>query len=76
MHAWPHWRKFGKSTIVRGAVLDQDFKAFIQSVNDNGVHFLVIGGYAVALHGYPRCTKDIDHIPMSLTKCQGRLHFD
>ncbi len=41
-------------------VLNQDFKEFIQSLNDNGVRYLVVGGYAVALHGYPRYTKDID----------------
>jgi hypothetical protein len=41
-------------------VLNQDFKEFIQSLNDNHVRYLVIGGYAVALHGYPRYTKDMD----------------
>lgn len=41
-------------------MLNRDFKEFIQSLNDNGVHYLVVGGYAVALHGYPRYTKDID----------------
>jgi len=41
-------------------MLNQDFKVFLQSLNDNGVRFLVIGGYAVAFHGYPRYTKDID----------------
>ena len=41
-------------------MLNQDFKEFIQSLNDNDVRYLVIGGYAVALHGYPRYTKDID----------------
>lgn len=41
-------------------VLNQDFKEFVQSLNDNGVHYLVVGGYAVALHGHPRYTKDID----------------
>jgi predicted nucleotidyltransferase len=41
-------------------VLNQDFKEFIQSLNDNGVRYLVVGGYAVALHGYPRYTKDMD----------------
>jgi predicted nucleotidyltransferase len=41
-------------------VFNQDFKEFIQSLNDNQVRYLVIGGYAVALHGYPRYTKDID----------------
>ena len=41
-------------------MLNQDFREFIESLNDNGVRYLVIGGYAVALHGYPRYTKDID----------------
>lgn len=41
-------------------MLNQDFREFIQSLNDNRVRYLVIGGYAVALHGYPRYTKDID----------------
>lgn len=41
-------------------MLNPDFKEFIQSLNDNQVHYLVVGGYAVALHGYPRYTKDID----------------
>jgi len=41
-------------------VLNQDFKEFIQSLNDNHVRYLVIGGYAVALHGHPRYTKDLD----------------
>jgi predicted nucleotidyltransferase len=40
--------------------LNQDFKEFIQSLNDNGVRYLVVGGYAVARHGHPRYTKDID----------------
>lgn len=41
-------------------VLNQDFKEFIQSLNNNQVEYLIIGGYAVAFHGHPRYTKDID----------------
>lgn len=41
-------------------MLSQDFKEFIGSLNDNGVEYLIIGGYAVAFHGYPRYTKDLD----------------
>lgn len=41
-------------------MLNQDFREFVQLLNDNQVRYLVIGGYAVALHGYPRYTKDID----------------
>ena len=40
--------------------MNQDFKEFIQSVNDNVGRYLVVGGYAVAFHGYPRYTKDLD----------------
>ena len=41
-------------------MLNQDFREFIQSLNDNQVRYLVVGGYAVAIHSYPRSTKDID----------------
>jgi hypothetical protein len=41
-------------------VLNQDFREFAQSLNDSGVRYLVIGGYAVAVHGHPRYTKDLD----------------
>lgn len=41
-------------------MLSQDFKEFIQSLNANDVQYLIIGGYAVALHGHPRYTKDLD----------------
>ncbi|MCY7382650.1 MAG: hypothetical protein LH628_08745 [Microcoleus sp. CAN_BIN18] len=41
-------------------MLNQDFKEFIQFLNDNHVQYLVVGGYAVAIHGHPRYTKDID----------------
>ncbi len=41
-------------------VLNQDFKEFIQSLNDHKVRYLIIGGYAVAFHGHPRYTKDLD----------------
>ena len=41
-------------------ILSPDFKEFIQSLNDNNVRYLVVGGYAVALHGHPRYTKDLD----------------
>ncbi len=41
-------------------MLNPDFKEFIQLLNEHDVRYLVVGGYAVALHGYPRYTKDID----------------
>ncbi len=41
-------------------MLSKDFKTFITSLNKNRVRYLVVGGYAVALHGHPRYTKDLD----------------
>lgn len=41
-------------------VLSRDFKEFIELLNAREVKYLIIGGYAVAFHGSPRNTKDID----------------
>jgi hypothetical protein len=41
-------------------MLNKDFKEFIQSLSANCVQFLVVGGYAVAVHGHPRYTKGMD----------------
>ena len=40
--------------------LSQDFKEFIELLNVHNVEYLIVGGYAVAIHGYPRTTGDID----------------
>lgn len=40
--------------------LHPDFKEFIQLLNAHDVQYLVVGGFAVTFHGYPRATKDID----------------
>lgn len=40
--------------------LPPDFRDFLKLLNSNGVEYLVVGGYAVAYHGYPRTTADID----------------
>ena len=38
----------------------EDFREFIQSLNDNQVEYMLVGGYAVILHGYRRVTGDLD----------------
>ena len=40
--------------------LEQDFLDFLELCNKHEVAYLVIGGYAVSVHGYPRSTKDLD----------------
>ncbi len=39
--------------------LPTEFKEFLRSFNDHDVEYLLIGGYAVSYHGYPRATADI-----------------
>ena len=41
-------------------MLNKDFKEFIELLDSNDVKYLVVGGYALAIHGHPRYTKDID----------------
>ena len=40
--------------------LDQDFNEFVRLLLANNVRFLIIGGYALAAHGAPRYTGDLD----------------
>jgi len=40
--------------------LDPDFRDFVELFTANDVHFLIVGGYAVAAHGLPRYTGDLD----------------
>ncbi|MBT4090807.1 MAG: hypothetical protein HN580_08785 [Deltaproteobacteria bacterium] len=40
--------------------LSKDFEDFIRLLNQHRVRYLIVGGYSVAFHGYPRYTKDID----------------
>lgn len=40
--------------------LHPDFKDFLRLLNSCEVDYLLVGGYAVGLHGYPRATGDMD----------------
>lgn len=40
--------------------LPPDFKEFLRLLEGNEVEYLLIGGYAVGFHGYPRATVDMD----------------
>jgi hypothetical protein len=42
------------------AKLQRDLNEFIGLLNSQGVEYLVVGGHAVAFHGHPRFTGDID----------------
>ena len=40
--------------------LHKDLREFIGLLNSHGVEYLIVGGYALAFHGFPRYTGDID----------------
>ena len=40
--------------------LSQDFSEFLTCLSDAGVEYLLVGGHAVAYHGYVRPTRDMD----------------
>lgn len=41
-------------------MLNEDYREMLQCLADEDVKFLLIGAYAMAAHGYPRATMDID----------------
>jgi hypothetical protein len=41
-------------------MLNKDYKEMLQLLIDEKVKFLLVGAYALAAHGYPRATMDID----------------
>lgn len=43
-----------------GNIFNDDFRDFIQSMNKHDVEYILVGGYAVILHGYRRITGDMD----------------
>jgi len=40
--------------------LHPDFSDFVAALNDNDVEYVVVGSFALAFHGSPRATGDID----------------
>ncbi len=38
----------------------QHFEELLKLLEEEKVDYLIVGGYAVAFHGFPRFTKDID----------------
>ena len=41
-------------------MLSQDFREFIELLIKNKAEYLIVGGYAVGIHGHPRYTGDLD----------------
>lgn len=43
-----------------GNIFKEDFREFIQALNDCHVRYILVGGFSVILHGYARTTGDMD----------------
>jgi len=41
-------------------MLNEDYRDILLALSDEKVRFLLVGAYALAAHGYPRATMDID----------------
>lgn len=41
-------------------IFNEDFRDFLSALNNRGVRYILVGGFAVILHGYSRTTGDMD----------------
>jgi hypothetical protein len=41
-------------------MLNNDYKEMLQCLSEEDVKYLLVGAYALVVHGFPRATKDID----------------
>lgn len=43
-----------------GNIFNEDFREFLSALNHHEVRYVLVGGFSVILHGYPRTTGDMD----------------
>jgi len=54
--------------------LNEDFRDLLVEFSDEGVEFLLVGAFAVAFHGVPRATGDMDVFVRPSSKNAKRVH--
>ncbi len=54
--------------------LNDDFRDLLIALHDAGARFVVVGGYAVAFHGHPRATKDLDVLVLAEPENAARVY--
>lgn len=54
-------------------MLNDDYKEMLQCLSEEDVKFLLVGAYALAVHGFPRATKDIDFFVWATPENAGKL---
>ncbi len=55
-------------------MLNEDFNDMLQCLSEEKAEYLLVGGYAMAAHGYPRATKDIDLWVAATSENASRLY--
>jgi hypothetical protein len=53
--------------------LNKDLREFVELLNSNKVDYLVVGAFAVAFHGFPRYTADLDILIRATPDNAGRV---
>jgi predicted nucleotidyltransferase len=53
--------------------LQKDLREFIESLNSQRVEYLIVGAHALAFHGHPRLTVDIDFFVRPTSENAARL---
>jgi hypothetical protein len=43
-----------------GNIFQEDFRDFLNALNDQAVEYILVGGFSVIIHGYSRTTGDMD----------------
>ncbi len=43
-----------------GNIFEEDFRDFLNALNNQNVEYILVGGFSVILHGYSRTTGDLD----------------
>lgn len=54
--------------------LPDDFRDMLAELHDAGAEFVVLGGHAVAFHGHPRATKDLDVLVRATPENAARVY--
>lgn len=54
--------------------LPEDFRDLLLELADVGAEFVLVGGHAVAFHGHPRATKDMD-VPIRANTSNAELVY-
>jgi hypothetical protein len=54
------WKNCAANSGERIMKLGSDFQELLKLLKESGVKYVVVGAYALAAHGFPRNTKDLD----------------